>query len=125
MGIDEQSKGVRIYWPDKRTVGVERNVYVDKTGASASRLEGEEWDGFGETDTDTPVMPQNPPVISTDPVDVQRSDDPIPMDPQDQIPSENDETPSESETRPKRTRKPTERVRDLMSGKAVADYRPK
>ena len=55
MGLDEKSKGVRIYWLDSRTVGVEHNVYVDKTGASASRLEGEEWDGFGETNTNTPI----------------------------------------------------------------------
>ena len=65
MGIDEQSKGVRIYWPDTRTVGVERNVYVDKTGASASRLEGEEWDGFNKTNTDAPVIPINLPIIPT------------------------------------------------------------
>ncbi|KJA29535.1 hypothetical protein HYPSUDRAFT_122171, partial [Hypholoma sublateritium FD-334 SS-4] len=48
MGIDERSKGVRVFWPDKRTVTVERNVYYDKTGASASRLEGENWE-FIET----------------------------------------------------------------------------
>ena len=23
MGIDEQSKGIQIYWPDKMTVGIE------------------------------------------------------------------------------------------------------
>ena len=126
MGLDEQSKGIRIYWPDKRNVGVERNVYVDKTGASASRLEGEEWDGFVETNTDTPSIPKIPPNISTDLDNAHKSADPTPMDPQDdQIPSEIDETPSEPDERPKRSRKPTERVRDLMSGKAVADYRPK
>ena len=65
MGLDEQSKGVQIYWPDKRNVGVERNVYVDKTGASASRLEGEEWDGFVETNTDTPSIPKIPPISIT------------------------------------------------------------
>ena len=43
MSIDEQSKGVRIYWPDTQTVGVERNVYVDKTGASASRWNSAMW----------------------------------------------------------------------------------
>ena len=48
MGIDEKSKGVRIYWPDKKTVSVERNVYVDRTGASNSRLEGEDWDGLSK-----------------------------------------------------------------------------
>ena len=65
MGLDEQSKGVQIYWPDKRNVSVERNVYVDKTGASASRFEGEECDGFVETNTDTPSIPKIPPTIST------------------------------------------------------------
>ena len=34
MGLDGKSKGVRIYWPDTRTVGIERNVYVDKTAGS-------------------------------------------------------------------------------------------
>ena len=130
MGIDEQSKGVRVYWPDTRTVGIERNVYVDKTGASASHLEGEDWDGFGETSTDAPVIYQNPSniPISSDPDDAQKSDDPTPVDPPHDIPSDTDETPEtppEPVERPKRTRKPTERVRDLISGKAVSDYRPK
>lgn len=26
MGYDSESKGLRIYWPDKRSVSVERNV---------------------------------------------------------------------------------------------------
>jgi hypothetical protein len=30
MGIDEKSKGVRIYWPDKKTVSVERTA-IDAT----------------------------------------------------------------------------------------------
>ena len=119
MGVDEQSKGIHIYWPDTRTVGVECNIYVDKTGASASRLEGEEWDGFIKTKPDAPFISKNPPNTSTEP-------DPIPTDPQvdqdDQISSETDEMPLEPDSRPKRSRKPTERVRDLMSGKAVSDY---
>jgi len=55
MGIDENSKGIHVYWPDKRNVTVERNVYVDKTGASNSRLEGEDWDGFIKTKLDEPI----------------------------------------------------------------------
>ena len=53
MDIDEQSKGVRVYWPDKMTVGVERNVYYDKMVTSVSRLEGEE-EGIIEPKTDLP-----------------------------------------------------------------------
>lgn len=40
MGINEQSKGICIYWPDKMMTGVEQNVYYDKTVASFSHLEG-------------------------------------------------------------------------------------
>jgi len=41
MGIDEQSKGVQIYWPDKKTVSVKWNVHYRKMDVSASHLEGE------------------------------------------------------------------------------------
>jgi hypothetical protein len=30
VGYDEEAKGHRIYWPKKRTVTVERDVYIDK-----------------------------------------------------------------------------------------------
>ena len=42
MGIDKQSKGVHVYWPDRMMVGVEHNIYYDKTIASVSQFEGEE-----------------------------------------------------------------------------------
>src|SRR6202044_3154905 len=41
MGVDEQSKGMQVYWPDKMTIGIEQNVYYDKSIASVPRLEGE------------------------------------------------------------------------------------
>ena len=41
IGINKQSKGVRVYWPDKRSVTVERNVYYNGTAASASHIKGE------------------------------------------------------------------------------------
>ena len=53
MGIDEQSKGVQVYWPDKITVGVERNVYYDKSIASVPHLEGE--DSIVEMKPDLPI----------------------------------------------------------------------
>ena len=30
MGISKESKGIRVYWPDKKTVSTERNVYYNK-----------------------------------------------------------------------------------------------
>ncbi|PPR06349.1 hypothetical protein CVT26_004623 [Gymnopilus dilepis] len=56
--VDERSKAVRVYWPDSKTVSVERKVYYDNTCSSASRLEGEE-DIVVETKADSPVIPSS------------------------------------------------------------------
>jgi hypothetical protein len=40
LGVDEQSKGVQIYWLDTKSVTVEQNIYYDD--ASVSRKEGEQ-----------------------------------------------------------------------------------
>src|SRR6266850_5187943 len=44
IGFDEESKGYRIYWDEKRTVTVERDVYFDKKSAlepETTLIEGE------------------------------------------------------------------------------------
>ena len=52
-----------MYWPDKKTVLTERNIYFDKTQLSVSRLEGEELE-FTKTKPDNPpVSAHNPPVL--------------------------------------------------------------
>ncbi|RDB27836.1 Retrovirus-related Pol polyprotein from transposon TNT 1-94 [Hypsizygus marmoreus] len=46
VGIDDESKGYRIYWPKKRSVTVERDVYFNKDAAlnpDNVQIEGE-WD---------------------------------------------------------------------------------
>jgi len=48
LEIDEESKGVRVWWPDTKTVGIERNIYYDNSCSSDSRYEGED-DGRVET----------------------------------------------------------------------------
>lgn len=58
IGIDEQSKGYRVYWPKRHAVTVERDVYFDRNAAVSSdsvQIEGE-WD--------LPVNP-DPPQAST------------------------------------------------------------
>ena len=42
VGLDDNSKGARVFWPTKRTVMVERNIYFDKS-ATTDRLEGEDY----------------------------------------------------------------------------------
>jgi hypothetical protein len=99
LGIDEQSKGFRIYWPDTKSITVERNVYYDDT--SVPRNEGEQ-DGVVVTKTDSP-SPPNTPVIET--------------------PAEEDS--SEVENAAPRIRKPTQRVQDLLTGNATWTNRTK
>src|SRR6266511_580296 len=44
VGIDDESKGYRIYWPTHRKISIERDVYADKTEALAPetiQIEGE------------------------------------------------------------------------------------
>ena len=112
MGIDEQSKGVRVYWPDKMTVGVERNVYYDKLIASVSRLEGEE-EGVVKTKTNLLNLTTS---ASTVP-----SKNPVPTPPR--VPS----PPPISEPNPpavKRIRKPSQRVLDIVEGRSSSSNWP-
>jgi hypothetical protein len=58
IGVDDESKGVRVYWPDTRTVTVERNTYYDDT--SASHLEGENGGmDITKMNTDLPITETN------------------------------------------------------------------
>ena len=101
LGIDEQSKGVRVYWPDKKNVTVERNVYYDQTCTSVSRFEGEDWEGFIQVET-KPDLPGN--LNSTPDTPPKDDEDPqIPRTPNPEPPSATDESTSEVETQPKRT----------------------
>ena len=66
MGIDEESKGVRVYWPNTKTITVERNTYYDNS--STSNLEGEDVH-ITETTPDAPDAqpePEKAPDIGVD-----------------------------------------------------------
>src|SRR6202522_700164 len=101
LGIDKQSKGVRIYWPDTKSITVERNVYYDDT--SASRCEGEH--NVIVTKTDLPMANKTPEI------------QPTPIVAEDDI--------SEAETPNSRIRKPSQRVRELLEGQATWSNRSK
>jgi len=121
MGIDERSKGVRIYWPDKQTVSVERNVHYDKTASSILHLKGEDLDGFVKTKMDKPI-PQKSKISS------KTSSLNIPPSPKPQTPSillshfcsDNKQTLNKEETGSKQVRKPTQKLQEIMSRRAVA-----
>ena len=68
LGVADQSKGFRIYWPGKGMVTTEQNVYYNEACTSVDCLEGEDWE-FIETTMDVPqtqiskpppMHPQNP-----------------------------------------------------------------
>ena len=42
VGLDDNSKGARVFWPTKRTVTMEQNIYFDKS-TTTDRLEGEDY----------------------------------------------------------------------------------
>ena len=110
LGIDERSKGFRIYWLDKQTVSVEQNVYLNNN-LSTSHLEGEDWE-FIETKADIPsAAPTNPIALA-----------PMQSAPLVETPLTGTE-PVTEEAPAKRVRKPSQYVRDILDGHGTASYR--
>jgi len=101
IGVDDKSKGICVYWPDKKTVSVERNVYYDKTCSSISRLEGEELEEFVETKIDKPVIPPSSSNSTSNPSHVQLSASHATRDPPSKPSMDVENPPSEAETRPR------------------------
>lgn len=113
VGLDPQSKGHRIYWPDKRTVGVERDVRFEPTPSDRGvnvLLEGE--DLHIEQHPSPAPNERHPPENGT------TSTAPIPTQAVEDIPDRDRDVPPhvETERRTQRVRKPSQWVRDLQSG---------
>ena len=121
MGVDENSKGVQIYWPDTKTVSVEQNVYMDNT--SASRIGGGN-EGFIKANPDLHISPKNSKSDSS-----AQSFPTQPPVPDNQAPNNLDTNPenlpSDPIEHPKCVRKPTQKVKDVMEGTAVSSNLPK
>jgi hypothetical protein len=73
IGVDVKSKGIRVYWPKKRSVTMERNLYWNEESAlSDERIEGEDYD-FDDLSSEkhSPASddssPSNPPSHPTPP----------------------------------------------------------
>ena len=105
LGMDEESKGARIYWPDTKAVSVERNIYFNNP--LASRVEEEEHAIVNTNENlgvDIQPVPENPaPVVRTPAV----NPDPV---------SDAPDT-SDVEASTKRVRKPSKKVSDLLGGR--------
>ena len=103
VGIDEKSKGARVFWPGKRTVTVERNIYFDESTAG-EHLEGED------------LIIKAPTAPSTPPTTIVNNSDSLP------IPDTFPDIP-DNITRPTRIRKPSQRIQDLIQGIGVTSNR--
>ena len=107
IGINEKSKGCRVYWPDRGSVTVERNLHFDETGASAECLEGEDWDCVDpSSDSLTSNFTPDPtlaPAAST-------STTPAPA--------------LDNEPMAKHVRKPSQRIQDILAGRGVTSTCP-
>jgi hypothetical protein len=111
MGIDDQSRGFRIYWPEKRSVTVEWNVYFDTSIVSASRLEGEEWQ-FIEMTTNAPSSTVHKPTVTSAP--------PV-LDPQPTADT-SDQSDSKTKAPVKRVQKPSQCIRDILDGHGTSTH---
>jgi hypothetical protein len=43
MGVSDESKGMRVYWPDMKTVSTEQNIYFDKQSRQFLVMKGRNW----------------------------------------------------------------------------------
>ena len=96
LGLDDESKGAWVYWPDSKTVTVERNIYFDNS--SASRFEEEEAVNVTKKVVNPPAVANHPTVVDNPVYDAPDT--------------------SDAETIEKRTRKPTKKIADLLKGQA-------
>jgi hypothetical protein len=114
-GVDERSKGFRVYWPDKQIVSTEQNIYYDKTCLSVDHLEGEDWE-FIKTTTDSPnslAAPTSIPASAATPAATPAAPETCVPTP---TPSYDDNPPEEEPIPTKHIRKPSQHVHDLIEG---------
>jgi hypothetical protein len=103
MGFDEQSNGSRIYWPDKRTVTVERSVTFVSPVVVVDGLEGED-----------EAVPEHMVKLPSTPLELE-------LEPLTVNDTQTATVPEVAPTaRPQRIRKPTQYVRDLLDGHGSA-----
>jgi len=114
VGVDNESKGARIYWQDTKMVTVKWNVYFNPTSASVDRLEGEDWQ-FVKMTTDELISTPTPssPTVPTPPAQ---------SEPTASAPAEDE--PEEDEPHAKCTRKPSQHVLNILAGHAVSSSCP-
>jgi hypothetical protein len=106
VGLDDQSKGSCIYWPDKRNVTVKRSVIFTTPIVIVDRLEGED-----SAEPSTSVKSPSAPELSniSDNAQTEVSTAPTAT-----------HIPDSATSHPQRIRKPTQYICDLRKGHGSA-----
>ena len=119
VGIDDGSpNGCRVYWPAKRSVSVERNVYWDPSVAESLSREGED----EENDPPNAMIPTHQPQPQTQeaPATVASPAPKVFTPRASKIPVHVDSLDPPT----KRIRKPSQRILDIINGKGTSTHRP-
>ncbi|KAJ7612879.1 hypothetical protein B0H17DRAFT_966613, partial [Mycena rosella] len=117
LGFDDRSaNGTRVFYPDNRTVRVERNVWFDKTQTSRQHLGDDSWELVVDTNVPPPVNdPAAPPAHPVVAAPAQIAPAPAPAP----VPTAEPPilvVPPKSELPTKRVRKPSARMQELLRG---------
>ncbi|PIL34675.1 transcription factor [Ganoderma sinense ZZ0214-1] len=113
VGFDTQSKGHRVYWPERRSVTVERNVRFAAPNLPAPFAD-DDADLEGEEDGEEPGVDVKAP-----------SPEPRETEPTVDMPAQNAPSVVEPTGRQTRTRAPSRIVRDILGGKAADKKLPR
>ncbi|KZT29570.1 hypothetical protein NEOLEDRAFT_1029143, partial [Neolentinus lepideus HHB14362 ss-1] len=124
VGIADDSKGHRVYWPGKCSVTVERNVYFEPGTLSGDSFEGENEDAFSETN---PInASERTATSSPEDLDKPKPDGAVIL-PVTEAPTADTTHPivsKEPQRHPQRERKLTRYLRDLTEGVGRVSARP-
>ena len=118
MGLDDNSKGARVFWPTKHTITVERNIYFDKSAAT-DRLKGEDYVTIKTPAASKASSTSNSYPITVAPEITETSvsnDAPTPQQPLPQVQTPEPEVDPQPAPCESRTRRPSKRVQDILTG---------
>ena len=121
MGLDDNSKGARVFWPTKRTITVEQNIYFDKSAAT-DRLEGEDYVTIKMPAASKASSTSNSYPIAVAPEITETSvsnDAPTPQQPLPRVQTPEPEVDLKPAPHESRTRRPSKRVQDILAGIGV------
>ena len=119
--LDNNSKGAQVFWPTKRTVMVERNIYFDKS-ATTDHLEGEDY-----VTIKTPAASKASSTSNSYPIAVAleitetsvSNNAPTPQQPLPKVQTPEPEVDPQPAPRKSCTRMPSKRVQDILAGIGV------